>query len=147
MSDYFTAGIAVSLILKRGNEILLQLRKGTGYADGSYGLVGGYIDGQEPATQALIREAQEEAGIVIAPEDLHFSCVVHRRAASDLEFVILMFTCETWRNEISNEEPDQCEELKFFSLDRLPDNMIPWVRTATERAFAKLPYYEQGWNE
>jgi 8-oxo-dGTP diphosphatase len=142
--ECFELRASVALVLKRGGEILLSLRQGTGFADGLWGAVGGLIDGNERATEAMIREAQEEAGIFIAPKDLHFSCVMHSREPGR-EYINLFYSCDTWQNEIRNLEPHYCAELKFFSIDNLPDNMAGHIRQGILQTFKKQPYYEYGW--
>ena len=49
--------VAVYLIVKNGDNLLLSLREGTGYMDGYYGLVSGHVEKGEPAKYACIREA------------------------------------------------------------------------------------------
>lgn len=56
---------AVHLVLIQNNQVLLLKRKNTGYQDGNYGLVTGHMEKGETAKQAIIREAQEEAGIKV----------------------------------------------------------------------------------
>ena len=140
----FELQASVALVLKRGNEILLLLRQGTGFADGLYGVVGGLIDGNERASDAMIREAQEEAGILIAPQNLHFSCVMHSQEP-DREYINFFFSCDRWENEISNLEPQWCAELKFFPIDQLPDNMVGHIRQGIIQTLKGRPYYEYGW--
>ncbi len=68
--DYFTIIPAVYLILEKDNKILLLRRYNTGYNDGLYSLPSGHVEDGEFPIDALIREAQEEIGIIIAKEHL-----------------------------------------------------------------------------
>ena len=46
-------------------EVLLQLRRNTGYMDGCWACaVAGHVEVGEPVTRTVVREAAEEAGIV-----------------------------------------------------------------------------------
>jgi 8-oxo-dGTP pyrophosphatase MutT (NUDIX family) len=69
MKERFKLIPAVYLILRRNDEVLLLRRANTGYQDGKYSLIAGHLDGDELATEGMIREAKEEAGIVIVKED------------------------------------------------------------------------------
>ena len=131
------------LLLVQDGRILLLRRQNTGYQDGKYSVVAGHIDGAETARAAICREAREEAGIELAPDDLAFAQVVHR--ADRDERVSFFFAATRWQGEVRNLEPDKASELRWFPLDRLPDDMVPYVRAAIERWRAGELYGESGW--
>ena len=70
--------VACYLILLKANQTLLSRRYNTGYEDGNYSLVAGHVEADETVLEALVREAEEEAGIRVEPEDLEFVSVLHR---------------------------------------------------------------------
>ena len=131
------------LILVRGGEVLLLRRRGTDYEDGKLSVVAGHIDGGETAREAICREAREEAGIELAPGDLAFAQIVHR--ADRGERVSFFFTATRWQGEVRNMEPHKASELRWVSLDALPDDMVPYVRQAIERWRRGELYGESGW--
>jgi 8-oxo-dGTP diphosphatase len=49
----------------------------------------------------------------------------------------LFFGAARWRGEIKNLEPDKCRDLEWFSLDELPEAMVPYARTALEAALVR----------
>ena len=118
--------IACYLFLKNDNKILLLRRYNTGYQDGNYTMVSGHIEEGETAITAMKREALEEAGIDIQKEDLR---VVHveQRKSSDREYVDFYLTAEKWIGNPENKEPDKCDDLRWFELDKLPKNIISYI--------------------
>lgn len=121
--------IDVHLILRKENEILLMRRYKTGFADGQYALVAGCHEGHELITSAVIREAKEEAGVDIQPEWLKMSCVMHIKVMNPGERVSFFFIADQWTGTITNCEPHKCDDLRFFPINDLPPNLIPFVRT------------------
>lgn len=119
------------LFLIRERQVLLLRRYNTGYADGQYSVVAGHLDGGESVKGAAIREAREEVGIEIAPEDLSIVGVMHRRVAgTDEERLDFFLAATRWSGEIANCEPHKCDDLAWFDRDRLPGNIVPYVRRA-----------------
>lgn len=121
---------AVYVLLRNGDKLLLARRANTGFRDGEYGLVSGHMDGDELATSAMVREAREEAGIEIDPRDLRLVHTLHRLCRGDAgsERIELFFECDTWRGDITNMEPEKCDDMAWFAVDALPDNVIPYLR-------------------
>ncbi len=143
----FMSKLAVYLILEQGNKVLLMLRQNTGFADGLYSLASGHIDEGESATEAMIREAQEELGITIAQSNLHFAHVVYytRKSTGDT-YTNFYFYCNTWDGQLCNNEPDKCCAVEFYAYDALPDNTLEQVKIALEHVKHKQYFSEYGWH-
>lgn len=148
MSDKerFRPFCAVHLILVRGSEVLLLRRFKTGWQDGKYGVIAGHLDGNEPMRAAMVREAKEEGGIDIAPEDLRVVHVLHRMAENKKEYIDVFLTTEKWEGEPRIMESDKCDDLGWFPLTALPENMVPYVRSGLEQYLKNEPFSEFGWN-
>ena len=143
----FQVTVAVHLFLLRGGEVLLLRRHNTGYEDGNYSVIAGHLDGAEPATRAMVREAAEEAGIAVTPADLRFVHVMHRQEAGAAdERVDLFFAATNWRGEPAVCEPKKCSELRWAPLHTLPTNVVPYVREALGH-FLHDRAYSEFWPE
>ncbi|MBU4338123.1 NUDIX domain-containing protein [Patescibacteria group bacterium] len=135
--------VSLLILIKDGN-ILLSRRFNTGYEDGNYGVVSGHLDGNETFMEAMAREAKEEAGIDIAAKDLEVAHVMHRKSPPD-ERIDFYIRANNWQGELRIMEPNKCDDLKWFSIDNLPANTIPYIRQAIEKIRKKIFYSEFGW--
>ncbi|MSU75003.1 MAG: NUDIX domain-containing protein [Candidatus Magasanikbacteria bacterium] len=135
---------AVHLFLIKSNKILLLRRFNTGYEDGNYSVPAGHLDGDESVITAVVRETKEETGITIDPKNIRVVHVMHR-IKFDGERIDFFLTANSWSGEPSIQEPNKCDELKWFPLSNLPMNVIPYVHSALENFQAGVAYSEFGW--
>lgn len=145
--DTATPYIASYVLLRKGNKVAFVLRKNTDWMNDYYGLPSGKVEEDESFTEAAIREAKEEAGVTIAPEDLHMCLTMHRNAQGDSDWVDAFFEVKTWSGEPYNAEPDVHAELAWLDLAALPKNVISSVRAALEAIAKGETYLEYGWHE
>lgn len=139
---------ACYLVLIRDGRTLLLRRYNTGYEDGNYSLVAGHLDGQETFRRAMAREAEEEGGIILNPNDLKVIHVMHRLSIPEepdlRERVDVFITSDKWDGEPKNMEPHKCDDLSWFPLDKLPKNIIPYIGQALECVKNNIFYSEFG---
>jgi len=143
--DRFKLTPATHLLLFRDGKVLLLRRFNTGWEDGNYSVIAGHLDCNETATQAMIREAREEAGIMLKPENLKMVHIMHRKSVDD-ERVDFFMTAENWSGEPRMMEPHKCDDLSWFDADRLPDNTVAYVRQAIGCVRKGVFYSECGWD-
>lgn len=134
---------SVYLILIKNHKILLSRRYQTGYEDGSYSLPAGHVEDNEPLTSALIREVKEEIGIELNPKDLKLIHIMHRKEA-DIR-IDFFFTTRHYCGKPKNNELGKCDDLNWFSLDKLPQNTIPYILAAIRNYLKNIFYSERGW--
>lgn len=142
--ERFKPYAAAYLVLVKDGHVLLLRRFNTGYQDGQYSLVSGHLDGGETTKQCIIREAREEAGIEVHLEDLEVVHFMHRYRP-DREYLDIYLRTEKWTGEITNMESDKCDELTWYDLGKLPDNVLPEVQFALENIHKNVHYSEFGW--
>ncbi|WEV79458.1 dihydrofolate reductase [Janibacter cremeus] len=132
---------------ERGREVLLQLRRGTGYMDGWWACgAAGHLEDAESPSEALAQEAQEELGITIeAAEPL--TTVQRSNPLGPLEQrADFFFHVTRWSGEPTLLEPDKAAELRWFPLDALPEQVVPHERLVLEalREGHVPPFVERG---
>lgn len=136
------------LFLLKDNKILLLRRFNTGYEDGKYSMVAGHVDKDESFTHCIVREAKEEAGIILQPEDLKMEHMMSRNSGSgeNNERIDAFFVAKKWDGEIENKELNKCDDLSWFDLNNIPENTIPYIKHAIECINKNIFYSEFGWN-
>ena len=113
------------LVLNDRGEILLQHRTD----NDMWGFIGGSVELQETFEEAAKREAFEEAGIDIEEIELfniYSGKEMYNKYPNGDEVYnkTVMFKVLKYKGEIKA-DGDESEELKFFSLDTLPNKINP----------------------
>jgi 8-oxo-dGTP pyrophosphatase MutT (NUDIX family) len=109
-----------------GAEVLLQLRRNTGFMDDHWAAAAaGHVEKGETAYDAARREAREEIDV----EDLALSFVttMHRTRGGEPidERVDFFFTARSWTGEPRIVESAKCADLAWFPLTALPQAVVP----------------------
>lgn len=149
MEERFKAPSAVMLMLIRETngeeEILLQKRKNTGYMDGYYDFsASGHVENMETMKMTTIREAKEELDIEIEMKDIEFITLIHKETNGNI-YYNGYFKVTKWKNEPKINEPEKNEELKWFKLSEIPENLVDDRKEAIENYKTKILYSEYGW--
>src|SRR5215469_4434136 len=103
--------VGVHLILLRDQQVLLLRRANTGFADGAWSVPGGSLDDGETLVAAAAREALEETGLAIDPDDLAFAHLCHHADPDGLARIGVFFTAHRWAGQPVNAEPHLCSEV------------------------------------
>ena len=116
-----------------GAEVLLQLRRNTGYMDDHWAAAAaGHVEQGETAYDAARREALEE--IDVHDLDLAFVTAMQRTRGGEPidERIDFFFTARSWTGEPRIVEPHKCAELRWSPLAALPDPVVPHERAVLE---------------
>ena len=132
-TDRFQVVPAAYVVLRRtvdGQEqVLLQLRAGTGYLDDHWATAAaGHVEAGESVFEAAAREAAEELGITIDHAALVPLCAMHRTVEPHGpvdERVDFFLECHRWSGEPRRVESGKTADLRWFPLDALPDPVVP----------------------
>lgn len=113
------------------DEVLLLLRDGTGYMDGYWAMPAGHVDPGESMHEAAVREAAEEAGVLVDAGDLTPVTVLHRfeRGGPPVEQrVDAFFTARRWSGVPALQEAEKAAAMGWFPVDELPEPVVPHER-------------------
>ncbi len=112
------------IILEKEGKVLLLRRYNTGYQDGYYSLPAGHVEARETPSDTAVREAKEEIDVSIKPMDLTLVHVLYRQAMDETgDRIDFFYKTNKWTGEISNLEPNKCDDLSWFSPNQLPTNL------------------------
>ena len=134
---------------KSDGKLLLLKRANTGYYDGYYSLPAGHLEGGETAAASAVREAREEVGVSLEPQNLKLVHAMHRKSINPLphERIDFYFEVTDWQGEPVNLEPHKCDELKWVSSKDLPTNMVPEVKQALQMVASGELYSDFGFSD
>lgn len=120
------------VIFREGNKVLLQRRQGTGFLDGYWSnAAAGHVEAGESSLDAAIREAHEELGLVLHPEQLVPLTTMHRAQQSSEDQagrVDFFYECTDWQGTAQIVEPEKSSALTWFELTELPKLVVPHER-------------------
>lgn len=138
--------IDVHLLLVRDGQLLLIRRRDTDpLFDGLWHLPSGKLDAGESALHAAAREAGEEVGVLIEPDDLRNVHTLHVNGSGPEPRLGLFFEACHWVGEPTNREPDKCSAVSWFPLDALPEKLIEYPAAGIDAYLTGVPFSIQGW--
>lgn len=136
---------AVYVLFRNDDDILFVKRENTGYLDGMHSLPAGRVESGEPYTVAAAREAFEEVGLQVSPDDIAFLYMQHRYAEDGSVWTDVFFDSGNWHGEPVNGEPDKHSDIGWIDSRELPDVIMPYQKYALERIAEGKLYGEWGW--
>ncbi|MFJ2744806.1 NUDIX domain-containing protein [Streptomyces sp. NPDC087440] len=140
-SHLLAASVAQVLLRENGSALCVRQASDAVHAPGSLRLVGGPLRAGEPLDRAARREAEEQAGVHISPEQQEFVGLVHHRTPGGADRVTVVFVSQTWAGEPRSAELDEQEELFWVSMEHPPPDCHPDTATVF-RLLTEGPSYQ-----
>ena len=110
--------VVVDMLVIKDKQILLVKRGGKWLESGKWAMPGGFLDLNETAEQAVLRELKEETGYTGKIIKLFQIIDNPRRRHEDRQNVALVYLVEPL--EKVGDFDDEISEIKWFALDNLP---------------------------
>lgn len=130
--DYIGVGVG-AFILNENNELLL-LQRNKEPEKGFWSIPGGSVELFETCEEAVIREIKEEVGVDIKVKKL--LCVVNHIVDKEkVHWVSPEYICEIINGEVKNLEPSKHLEVKWFNINKLPDNITITTKIGLNNMF------------
>jgi 8-oxo-dGTP pyrophosphatase MutT (NUDIX family) len=139
--------IGVHLYLENPQgEVLLGLRHpDCAYVGNKWHFLAGHCE-LESVLACLVREAHEEAGLLIRPEDAELVHTVHLLDALGTQPRLQMvFRVRRWEGQPQIRERDRCLAWRWWSPDALPEPTVLYTRMAIQRMREGHRHTEMGW--
>ena len=137
----------VGIILQRNNEIFLIQRANTNWMSGYWNFPGGLVEKNETIRQAACREATEEIGVAILPQDFMVAHVlhVHKNETNIQDIIGIYFKTQKWSGQAANNELEKIIAAQWFDINNLPSNITEHALLAIDGLKREYYYSEHGW--
>ena len=115
-----------AIVINEKDEVLLQLRRDTG----TWAPPSGGVEPDETVAECAKREVKEEAGVAIAPERVvavlsGSEYRVTYANGDQLAPVTTVIRCRPLDDRPPRVNDDESRDVRYFSVDALPKNMLP----------------------
>jgi 8-oxo-dGTP diphosphatase len=113
--NYNNRGISIDAFIIKNDSILL-IKRGVEPDKGKWATPGGYIDWDESAEEALVREVKEETGLIV--KKCEFFKVYSSPSRHPKQVITLVYIVEV--EDVEAKKGDDAVEVKWFPITSLP---------------------------
>lgn len=117
--------VGVGVIVRRGDELLLQRRTGA-HGAGTWALPGGHLEWNESLEDCAVREVREEVGLDVI--GVRFVGITNDRMLDEDRHYLTVFVEAEWHGEPKVLESHRSAELGWFRVGNLPDPLFEPLR-------------------
>jgi mutator protein MutT len=137
---YANASTAVGAIIVNGRDEMLLCKRAFEPHKGSLGLPGGFVDFDETAEQALIREIKEEIGAEV--EEFAYFCTfpnIYEYSGMNIHTLDIFYIC-TLKDYSRLKPGDDVEDFSFIPLQKINTGEIKLnsLRRAVEKYLSEI---------
>ena len=141
-----TFGVVGGLLERDGKILLVREAQRKGPDNGKWNHPAGWIDVGENPIEAVKREVLEEVGLDVAESEFELMHTFHRKGDQE-ELIALCFIADVSHMHPKNNEPTKHDDMKFFNVDQLPENIIPAHAQAINCIKQDISYSEHGFKK
>ena len=120
--DYIGVGVGAIIIDESGRLFLAKRGPKAKNERGLWEFPGGSVEFGERLQDALIREIEEEYGIIIRIEAL-FTVTDHLLPEENQHWVSPSYLCRIVSGTPIIREPEKCSEIGWFAVDEIPSEL------------------------
>lgn len=132
--DFIGLGCGVMIFSEKKEILLLKRARNRKSNPGMWERPGGGIEMGETIEETLKREVIEEIGVDIG--ELEFQDFVQMPNEGS-HWIGFSYTGKIISGEPKNLEPDKCDEIRWFPLDELPDNLAEYTKRSLDKYLNK----------
>jgi 8-oxo-dGTP pyrophosphatase MutT (NUDIX family) len=146
-SGPYTVPVDLLLLYTRGPELLVGLRRG-GFAAGEWDTPSGKLESGETLEHGMAREALEETGLTLPPQDLQMVAMTHWHPPDGVPRIGVFFHLEAdpaVHGVPVIAEPAKCAQLRWAPLDALPSPLLRYTAIGVELFRSGRRYAAMDW--
>jgi len=116
-------GFGVYILNDQNEILLLKRKKEAGHSPNTWHPPGGHLEFKEAFEKGVKREAKEEAGVIV--DNINLIGVTNDiYLKENKHYVTLAFLAKIKSGKPKIMEPDICEKIGWFKLNKLPKNLM-----------------------
>ena len=129
--------LGVGAVIRNHNDEILLVKRNRNPEKGTWSIPGGKLDMYESLEECVIREVKEEVNLDITVTQL--LCTAETiRPENDEHWVSLIYDTTVQGGEARNNEADGAiGDMRWFSLDELPEQLACFTKPAIDRILGK----------
>jgi 8-oxo-dGTP diphosphatase len=146
-TERYTSIVDVHMLLRRDEKILLLRRAGDTWASGQLCLPSGHVEAGENILRAVIRETEEECGLVFTSDAIRLALSIHQRhpGTSHARIGFAFEPTGPWGGEPVNAEPHKHSELIWADPGDLPPDTVEYTAAIISAAQRGDNFALSGW--